>query len=496
MSTQAAQTLSNEPVTFDIEAILNEPLTEPAEPSAPHDFPIPELDAVGAPAPASHPENDKAAPPAERTILCVDDEPYILAALVRLLRGSGHRVLTASSGADALALMAREPVDLLISDMRMPGMSGADLMVQVRNSWPDITRLLLTGHSDVSATIAAINEGQVHRYLTKPWSDAELLLTIKEAFEHKFLEEEKQRLETLTRDQNEELKHLNANLEALVADRTKELEQANERVKKNYFNSIKTFSNLLELRGGQLMGHARRVADLSLKTAKALALNDAQTNDVLIGALLHDIGQIGLPDALLNKPVSKLTPPEAAQYRMHPVLGEQALMGQDDMQNVAAVIRAHHERYDGQGYPDGLAGQDIPLEARILAVADAYEDLVNGRLVSEHIKPADARALLARGRGTQFDPDVLDAFMSLFAHESEHKDSPGQTVNDAQAVLLRPEELQAGMIMARDFLSPQGVLLLASEHVLTTDLIKRIRLFERRNGRPILLATRPAKETP
>ncbi|MBI5924313.1 MAG: response regulator [Aquabacterium sp.] len=457
---------------------------------------MPELHAIGSPAAFVPAPDTDAHADTTRTILCVDDEPNVLAALVRLLRGTGHRVLTASGGPDALALMAREQVDLLISDMRMPGMSGTDLMLKVRSGWPHVTRLLLTGHSDVSATIAAINEGQVHRYLTKPWGDAELVLTIKESFEHKFLEEEKQRLEALTRSQNEELKHLNTHLEALVADRTQELEQANERVKKNYFNSIKTFSNLIELRGGQLMGHARRVADLSLRTAKVLGLNESQTNDVLIAALLHDIGQIGLPDALLNKAASELTPREAAPYRMHPVFGEQALLGQDDMQNVAAVIRAHHERFDGQGYPDGLAGNDIPLEARILAVADAYEDLVNGRLVSEHMKPADACALLFRGRGSQFDPEVLDAFMSLFAHLANNHDTPAQTTSEAQAVLLRPDELQAGMIMARDLLSPQGVLLLASEHVLTTDLIKRIRVFERRNGRPILLATRPAKEAP
>src|SRR6185437_10626578 len=172
--------------------------------------------------------------PPGRTILCVDDEPFILTALQRLLRTSGHKVLTSDSGEAALALLDAEPIDLLISDMRMPTMSGAELMQKVRARWPHVTRLLLTGHSDVSATISAINEGQVHRYLTKPWSDAELLLTIKEAFEHKFLEEEKQRLEALTRQQNEELKHLNANLEALVAERTKELEHANDRLKRNY----------------------------------------------------------------------------------------------------------------------------------------------------------------------------------------------------------------------------------------------------------------------
>ncbi|MGC4061130.1 MAG: response regulator [Aquabacterium sp.] len=436
---------------------------------------------------AERPQPQSTEAPPGRTILCVDDEPNILAALQRLLRASGHRILTADSGATALDTMDSEAVDLVISDMRMPVMSGADLMRKIRARWPTVTRLLLTGHSDVSATIAAINEGQVHRYLTKPWNDVELLLTIKEAFAHRALEEEKHRLEALALAQNDELKHLNSNLEALVAERTRELEQANDKVKRNYFNSIKTFSNLIELRGGQLMGHARRVGDISLRIAKAMKLDDAATNDVVIASLLHDIGLIGLPDYVFTKATSRLAPADVAQYRQHTVFGEQALLGQDDMEAVATLIRSHHERYDGQGYPDGLAGQDIPLGARILAVSDAYDDLLTGHLVSERLAPAEARTVMERGRGSQFDPGVIDAFSGLFA--------PTVTTAEQQtAVLLRPEELQEGMVVARDFLSPQGVLLLASEHVLTEDLIGRIRLFEKRSGRPILLATKQKRD--
>jgi hypothetical protein len=161
-------------------------------------------------------------------------------------------------------------------------------------------------------------------------------------------------------------------------------------------------------------------------------------------------------------------------------------MSQDDMQAVATLIRSHHERFDGQGYPDGLAGEAIPLGSRILAVADAYEDLQSGHLVTEKLGPIEARAAVERGRGSLFDPQVVTAFASLFA--------PTAATTDQQAVLLRPDELEAGMVMARDFISPQGVLLLASEHVLTDDLIQRIRLFEKRNGRPVLLATKQGKE--
>jgi response regulator RpfG family c-di-GMP phosphodiesterase len=422
------------------------------------------------------------APPARpvRTILCVDDEPNIVRALQRLLRDTGHRILTATSGEEALQLMGTEHVDLLISDLMMPGMSGTALMQRVRMLWPQVTRLLLTGHTDLAAAIAAINEGQVSRYLTKPWDDTELTHTIGELFHHRGLEEDKHRLEALTQAQNAELKGLNSKLEGLVQARTEQLEQANEQLKRNYFNSIKTFSHLIELRGGQMMGHARRVADLSLRIARAMHLTEAACNDILIAGLLHDIGQIGLPDPLINKAYTSLRAADAARFRQHTLMGEQTLISLDDMQTVASMIRGHHERFDGGGYPDALQGQDIPVGAQILAVADTFEDLQSGLAIATQLSATEARSAMAEARGTAFAPEVLDAFLGLFDGNSPHLDHQG--------LLVRPEDLKAGMVMAKDFLSPQGVLLLSADHMLSSDLIERIKHFERRCGRPILLA--------
>lgn len=421
-----------------------------------------------------------------RTVLCVDDEPSILSALKRLFRPTGHRILTAESGAAALALLESESIDLIISDMRMPMMTGAELLSQVRTRWPDVTRLLLTGYADIDSTISAINDGQIHRYIAKPWKDSEILGTVAEAFERKALIAEKNRLEALSIRQNEELKALNATLEQKVEERTAELAQLNDRLKKNYFNSIKSFSNLIELRGGALVGHSRKVADLARRTAKALNLDDTQSHDVFIAALMHDIGKIGLSDVTLSKPVSKMTPEESARYRLHPIFGEQALMGLDDMQPVAALIRSHHERHDGRGFPDALKEDAIPMGARILAVVDAYEDMQAGHLITECLSPNEARTMIGRGRGTQFDPVVVDAFLSLFAKPTAPPPH--------RPLRLRTNELRSGMVLASDFLSAEGVLLLAADHVLTDELIARIKAFERREGRPILLAIRPAQE--
>lgn len=419
-----------------------------------------------------------------RTILCVDDEPNILSSMKRLFRATGHRVLTAEGGAQAVALLDAEPVDLVISDMRMPGMDGAELLQRVRQRWPRITRLLLTGYADIASTIAAINEGRIHRYITKPWNDEELLMTVREAFERQSLRDEKERLEALTASQNESLRELNATLEHKVQERTSELSDANGRLHKNYLNSIKAFSHLIELRGGPLAGHARRVADLARRTARLLRLDDIQAHQLFIAALMHDIGHIGLSDHILGSPVSKLGSEDLARYRRHSELGEQSLMGMDDMPAVANLIRHHHERHDGRGFPDGLAGDQIPLGARILSIADAYDDLLSGHVISGSLHPAEAVALIRRGRGTQFDPAVADAFLAVFSQP---------TAPAAQRPLeLQTDALQPGMVLALDFQSAEGVLLLAADHVLTEPLIARIRQFERRTRRPLMLAVKPA----
>src|SRR3989344_639216 len=278
-------------------------------------------DLTAAPAPAMPPPHSvqpaagmgSEAAPAWK-ILCVDDEPNIVAALRRLFRGSGYEVSTANSGAQALAMLELEPVDLVFSDMRMPGMSG-----------------------------------EVYRYITKPWVDGEVLTTARQVFERHALEREKARLEGLLKARNQELTCQNETLEEKVAERPSELLSLSKKLKKNYLNSIKVFANLLEWRGGHLSGHSRRVADLARRTARAMNLPEADQQDAFIAGLMHDIGQIALPDSLLGRPVPKFSEEEMLQYRRHATLGEQALMAMDDMHVVANIIRSHHERYDGQG---------------------------------------------------------------------------------------------------------------------------------------------------
>ena len=232
------------------------------------------------PAPAS---GDAVAP---WRILCVDDEANILSALRRLFRQNGYQISVAGGGAEGLQILDTQEFDLIISDMRMPEMDGARFLEQVFKRYPDTVRILLTGYADIASTIEAVNKGQIYRYVSKPWNDQELLLIVRQALDLKALQREKLRLEALTARQNEELKALNLSLEEKVQARTQELALANEKLKGSFITSVKVFSNLIELREGNLAGHSRRVADLARKIANKLGMTPRETQDVFL-SLIH-----------------------------------------------------------------------------------------------------------------------------------------------------------------------------------------------------------------
>lgn len=410
------------------------------------------------------------------TVLCVDDEPNILAALKRTLRGGGFGVVTAGGGEQALEILGKLPVDIVVSDMRMPGLDGSQLLEQVRERWPQVIRILLTGHADQDSTVAAINRGRIFRYLSKPWDERDLLAALHEGSERLALEREKQRLEALTRAQNDELRALNGDLEARVAARTRELSEAHARLERSYLKTIKVFSNLLELRSGQLAGHGRRVAEVARDLARAMGLDENAVRQVFVAALLHDIGLIGLADKLLGRPVMRYSSEELSQYRTHPQVAEQSLLALDDMQPLLPMIRGHHERHDGTGWPDKLAGAAIPVGARILAVADAFDDLQNGHLAEVKLNAQEARILMRKGRGTQFDPEVLDVFLQTMENAAAAEQAR------AQDLALPTAALETDMVLARDLVSARGVLMLTKGHRLTGSLIRKIREFELREG--------------
>ncbi|MFA9218505.1 MAG: HD domain-containing phosphohydrolase [Sphingomonadaceae bacterium] len=429
------------------------------------------------------------APPGA-TLLCVEAQPAILDELRQLLQAHGYRVLGAGSGADAQAQLEQELPDLILCGRTLPDVDGITLLTRVRQRWPAPLRLLLTGHADSASLQTAINNGDISRYITTPWHAPELLLVVQHALERRQLEREKQALLTLTRDQNEQLRTLNASLEAQVEARTQQLRKehelavaANDKLKHNFITTIKVLSCMVEMRGHYVPGHSRQVAELARQLAVKLGLDSQAVQQVFIAGLLHDIGKIGFSDAMLTLPLTAMHGEQLALYRQHPQRAEELLTPLEDLHGSAAILRAQLERFDGKGFPFGKSGPAIPLGARILALAVDYFSLQQGAVVQRQLHPEEAHALILESSGKRYDPDVVQAFLSVV---------PGQCAPGIEAGVARlSSELRPGMVLARDLVNRDGMMLLTADHVLEARMIQHVRDIETQSGHKMTLWIRP-----
>jgi len=408
------------------------------------------------------------------TLLFVDDERNILSSLKRLFRPRGYRILTALSGREGLAVMEKETVDLVVSDMRMPEMDGAAFLGQAASRWPDTERILLTGYSDLTSTIAAVNQGRIYRYISKPWEDNDILLTVKRALEQKRLEKERQRLEALTRRQNEQLKALNASLEDKVVARTSELQQtvsflelAQQLLNKSYCTTVEVFSNLVEMREHHGRGWNRRIARQVSQVAELSGMDSEDVRDLYYAALLRNIGKISLTDQLVRKPFSTMNDSEHRAFVQHPVVGAGVLIALEPLQGAARLIHHQHENFDGSGFPDSLKGEAIPLGARILKVVGDYHDLQHGLLLSAHLEPNQSRDYLLEQRGRRYDPEVVAFLQKVLGRLAESQDKVAERS-------VKSNGLQSGMVLSRDLMLNNEILLLSRGHRLSEAIIERI----------------------
>ncbi|MFN2455969.1 MAG: HD domain-containing phosphohydrolase [Pyrinomonadaceae bacterium] len=319
-------------------------------------------------------------------IMVVDDEPANLRLLERLFRHE-YQVITAASGDEALRLLEQYEVALLITDQRMPGMTGTELLERAAAFRPHMVRMILTGYTDVGALVDAINCGQVYKYVTKPWSNEDLQQTVSRAIEHYDIQ---RRLH--------ELSLSNARLTTRLQEMTR--------------GFVRAISDALEAKDEHMYGHSRRVSGYATAIGRKMQLDEERLEQISLAALLHDIGKIGTPDHLLLKP-GLLTPEERAIVELHSERGARMLAGIPEMSEVADAVRHHHERFDGTGYPDGLQGGQIPLVARIILVADAYDAMTSPRPFRNALNHEAAVAQLEDAAGTQFDLDVVRAFCRL-----------------------------------------------------------------------------------
>ncbi len=331
------------------------------------------------------------------TLLLLDDEPAVCALLSERLTMEGYSCRTCHSGQEALALMAKEPFDLVVSDIRMPVMTGMDFLAEAQPKYPHSAYLMVTAEDDVRVGIQAMKQG-AYDYLVKPIHMDALVASIERALAIKRMELE---LESYRRD-----------LEQKVEARTKQLEAAMKRIELTYDETLEALGAALDLRDTETAGHSQRVSRYCLEMASAMGASKEELRQILRGSYLHDIGKIGIPDAILLKE-GKLTPGEMAVMQNHVRIGYDLVCRIAFLAPAAAIVLTHQERWDGTGYPQGLVGEEIPLGARIFAVADTLDAMTSDRPYRKALPFAAARDEITRYSGRQFDPEVVRIFLSL-----------------------------------------------------------------------------------
>jgi response regulator RpfG family c-di-GMP phosphodiesterase len=356
----------------------------------------------------------------DHTVLFVDDEVNILKALQRLLRNEPMNVLTAPRPEQALELLEREDAQVVVTDQRMPDMSGVDMLSLIRERNPNIVRMMLTGYTEMNIAVEAINRGEIFRLITKPWNDDELKATLRQAFDHYDLKREIKRLNQVTREQNFKLQDMNKNLEAKVRERTRQLAEKNDELRTGYVQTVRALAEAIDAKDAYTRGHSERVGVYASRIARQLGMRKEMIERVYISGILHDVGKIGVPDAIITKP-ARLTPEEYEEIKKHPEIGARILEPVEFLADVVPCVRHHHEWFDGSesGYPYGLRGEQIPLPSRIILVADTVEAMSSNRPYRNGLPLDVVVRELHKYSGSQFDPEVVGALMKLLDDEGD-----------------------------------------------------------------------------
>jgi len=356
----------------------------------------------------------------EHTVLFVDDEVNILKAIQRLLRHEPMNVLTASRPQEALDMLDGHEVQVVVSDQRMPEMSGVDLLSAVRERHSDIVRMMLTGYTEMNIAVEAINRGEIYRLITKPWNDDELKATLRQAFDHFDLKGEIKRLNQITREQNFKLQDMNRNLEGKVRERTQQLDAKNQELRTAYIQTIRALAEAIDAKDAYTRGHSERVAVYASQIARRMNMQKDLIERVYFSGLLHDVGKIGVADAIITKP-ARLNAEEYDEIKRHPEIGAKILEPVEFLHNIVPCVRHHHEWFDGsdRGYPDRLIGDQIPLPSRVILVADTVEAMTSDRPYRKALPLDTVVQELNKYSGSQFDPVVVDAFLALLEDEGD-----------------------------------------------------------------------------
>jgi response regulator RpfG family c-di-GMP phosphodiesterase len=328
-------------------------------------------------------------------VLVVDDDALILQALTKIVTAEGFEVVAHT---DPLKAAEERGFSIVVTDHMMGGMNGIELLGHIKKHEPNAVRLMLTAAADFRVALDAVNRGEVYRLLGKPWSLAELQAVLRQARDHVTLLQENRRLQSELAGRNADLENINKLLERMVIERTSGL--------------LEGMVGALDYRDTETQWHSRRVSLYSRRIAEAVGIREPELTLIEQGALLHDIGKIGVRDSILLKP-GPLTPEEWVEMKLHPEIGWRMLSKIRYLEDPAYIVWQHQERWDGRGYPHGLKGRDIVVGARIFCIADTMDAITSDRPYRKG-KPLEfAKSEIARVGGTQLDPELVAAYLAI-----------------------------------------------------------------------------------
>ncbi|HVU25869.1 MAG TPA: HD domain-containing phosphohydrolase [Opitutus sp.] len=400
-------------------------------------------------------------------ILIVDDESIVLDSLRQTLERDGHAVVACLDPLKALALVNEREFAVIISDYKMPAMTGLEFLVESRRLRPHASRILITAILSLPTIVEAINRGEIFRFIAKPWLREELLVTVRNALQRYELVTSNEQLQAETLRLNSELTAANASLEHRVRDledERRKLDVANRSLAQRYDNSLELTRRILSAFDPVLGGQTRALVEIAAKMAATEYFDDTRRRALTTAAGLCDLGLIGVPRELLRAFRTRpdhLAEHELAMLHHHPVYSQTLAALVDDSPEVGEAIRGHHEQFDGYGFPDGLAEDHIPWTARCLAVAVGFVECGQPR--------AAALEFVQSHSGTRFDPEAV----RLFHKVMQLVHLPRQV----REILL--DDLKPGMVLASGIYSPHGLLLIGEGQSLDAAVIGKIRSHNR-----------------
>ena len=330
-------------------------------------------------------------------ILVVDDEEAIREVVSTLLEAQGFQCAVVNNGKAAVDQMQKFSPDLILSDMVMPEMDGLKLLEWTRENNPDVPVILVTAMHDLSTALSAIRCG-AYDYILKPFEKDQLFLGVRRALQHRRLVLEN--------------RNYQCNLEQLVEERTSQLRGALDQLEQSYDDTLEALGSALDLKDAETEGHCQRVTAFTISIAKAMRVPLQTLPTIARVAFLHDIGKMAIPDSILRKP-GPLTEEEKQVMRRHCDIGYNMVIRIPFLRDAAEIVLAHQEFFDGTGYPRGFKGEQIPLGARIFAVADALDAMISDRPYRRALSMSHAREEIKRCGGTQFDPKVVEVFLQI-----------------------------------------------------------------------------------